>query len=42
VNDERVEVVRPERADRTTDVILRIEHEVVDEQLAPAVEEVVE
>src|SRR5207245_4706539 len=32
-------VVGPERADRAADVVLRVEHEVIDEQLAPPVEE---
>src|SRR5205823_586421 len=36
----RLEVVRPERADRTALLPVRAEHEVIDEQLAAAVEEI--
>src|SRR6266566_137224 len=39
VLNHRLEVVGPERANRAAGLILRIEHEVVDEQLASAVEE---
>src|SRR6266536_5373237 len=37
--DHRVEVVGPERADRAAGFVLGIEHEVIDDQLAAAVEE---
>src|SRR5256714_13884378 len=37
--DDRVEVVGPERANRTAGLVFWIEHEVIDEQLAAAVEQ---
>src|SRR6266480_8130051 len=37
--NDRVEVVGPERADRTAGLVFWIEHEVIDEQLAAAVEQ---
>src|SRR5436190_2433845 len=39
VENDRIEIVGPERADRAAGVVLRIEHEVVDEELATTVEE---
>jgi hypothetical protein len=39
VHHDGVEVVGPERADATAGLVLRVEHEVVDEELAAAVEQ---
>ena len=42
VHADRIEVVGPERADRAADIVTGVEHEVVDEELATAVEEICE